>query len=253
MSYKFKNKTVWITGASSGIGLALAKEMLAHGANVAVSARNKEQLDSIYCQYNNALVMAGDLTCLDTNRLIVERIVQKFGTLDCVILNAGGAEYIDISNFSYLPFKRMMDTNFLSMVKGIEASLPFLRQSSAPYLVGMSSSVAWQGLPKGQSYSASKAAILNLFQGIKIELASEKIDVSWICPGFVKTPLTDKNTFAMPGIVTVEKAGEIIYNKLCRQTTEIHFPKRFTYLLKAISMLPASWATKILKNTVSQA
>ena len=87
MSYKFKNKTVWITGASSGIGLALAKEMLAHGANVAVSARNKEQLDSIYCQYNNALVMAGDLTCLDTNRLIVERIVQKFGTLDCVILN----------------------------------------------------------------------------------------------------------------------------------------------------------------------
>lgn len=252
MNYDFKNKTVWITGASSGIGLALAKKMIANGANVAVSARNGEQLESIYCQYINALVVPGDLTDLTTNKEIVETIISKYGQLDCVILNAGGAEYIDISSFSYRPFQNMMETNFLSMVKGIEASLPYLRKSSAPYLVGMSSSVAWQGLPKGQSYSASKAAILNLFQGLKIELAGENIDVSWICPGFVKTPLTDKNTFSMPGIVTVERAGEIIYKKLCRKTTEIHFPKRFTYFLKLIAMLPASWASKLLKKTVPQ-
>ncbi len=252
MKYDFKQKVVWLTGASSGIGLDLAKRLLNAGAQVAVTSRSREKLEVIFAQYPNALIAPGDLTSYGDNARIVEKIIASYGHLDCVILNAGNAEYIDIQNFSHLPFKNMMDTNFISMVKGIEASLPALRESKSPYLVGMSSSVAWQGLPKGQSYSASKAAIRNLFQGLKIELAQEQIAVSWICPGFVKTPLTDKNTFDMPGIISVEKAAQTIFSKLQKQVTEIHFPKYFTLFLKGISMLPASWAAKLLKGTVPQ-
>jgi len=133
---------------------------------------------------------------------------------------------------------------------GIEAVLPVLRHSNSPYLVGMSSSVAWQGLPQGQAYSASKAAIRNLFQGLKIELALENIAVSWICPGFVQTPLTDKNTFSMPARISVKEAAQIIFEGLTRQTTEIHFPKRFTSILKWLSLLPAGLSAKLLKGTV---
>lgn len=252
MSYDFKNKRVWLTGASSGIGLAVAKKLLAAGAKVAVTSRSKDKLESMFADYPQATVFAGDLTDIEVNKAIVAEIVEKLGGIDCVILNAGTAEYIDIKKFEFGPFERMMEINFLSMVKGIEAALPRLRESDTPYLVGMSSSVAWQGLPQGQSYSASKAAIRNLFQGLKIELGPEKINVSWICPGFVETPLTDKNTFDMPMRISVEEAAESTYKHLCKQTTEIHFPKKFTLMLKIISMLPAGISAKLLKGTIPE-
>ena len=252
MTYRFENKTVWITGASSGIGRALAEKMISKNANVVVTARNESRLNEFYAEFDNALVLPGDVTSLDDNRKIVAQAYEKWGSVDCIILNAGSAEYIDVGNFSTEPFSRMMETNFISIVKGIEVALPYLRKSKSPYLVGMSSSVAWLGLPQGQAYSASKAAIRNLFQGLHIELAAENIDVSWICPGFIKTPLTDKNTFSMPARISAEKAAQIIYRKLTQQKTEIHLPKRFTCLLKGLSMLPASWSAKLLKGTVPE-
>jgi NADP-dependent 3-hydroxy acid dehydrogenase YdfG len=251
MSYSFIDKKVWVTGASSGIGMAVANKLLSAGAYVIVTARNVETLESVFGRHPKALILAGDITSKSVNHDIVNTAKEKLGGIDCAIFNAGTAEYIDIENFNSEPFERMMDTNFLSMVKGVEAVLPILRESNYPYLVAMSSSVAWQGLPQGQAYSASKAAIRNLFQGLKIELASENIAVSWICPGFVQTPLTDKNTFNMPSRISVEDAADEIINGLRSQTTEIHFPKRFTLMLKLISFLPAGLASKLLKGTVA--
>ena len=250
MSYSFVDKKVWVTGASSGIGMALAKELLFAGAKVIVTARNVSTLETIFARHSNALILAGDITSKSVNQYIVDSAKEKLGGIDCAIFNAGTAEYIDIKDFTSEPFERMMDNNFMSIVRGVEAVLPVLRESKFPYLVAMSSSVAWQGLPQGQAYSASKAAIRNLFQGLKIELASENIAVSWICPGFVQTPLTDKNTFNMPSIITVEDAANIIIDGLRSQSTEIHFPKIFTLLLKLISLLPAGLAAKLLKGTV---
>ena len=144
----------------------------------------------------------------------------------------------------------MMDSNYLSMVYGIEAALPYLRRSESALLVGMSSSVAWQGLPRGMAYSASKAAIRNMLQGLRIELAAESILVSCICPGFVKTPLTDKNDFPMPAMISAKAAAEIIARQLQRKIAEIHFPKRFTWPLKLISLLPQAISRRILMRTV---
>ncbi len=250
MRYDFSNKVVWITGASSGIGKKVALELLKLNAIVVVTARNKSVLSEVFEKYNNAVIAEGDVTHLETSLDIVQKIQAQFSRLDCVILNAGTAEYIDIKQFDHGVFEHMINVNFLSMTKCIQAALPALRNSENPYLVGMSSSVAWQGLPQGQAYSASKAAIRNLFQGLKIELSVEYIQVSWICPGFVKTPLTNKNDFDMPFQITSDKAASIIVKQLIKQVTEIHFPKRFTYLLKMISMLPANWAAKLLKRTV---
>jgi NADP-dependent 3-hydroxy acid dehydrogenase YdfG len=252
MAYSYSGKIVWVTGASSGIGMALAKRLLVAGAKVIVTARTESTLNSEFENNPNALVLSGDITSLKVNQEIVTAAQKHFGGIDCAIFNAGNAEYIDVKNFSSEPFERMMDTNFLSMVRGVEAVLPVLRKSDSAYLVGMSSSVAWQGLPQGQAYSASKAAIRNLFQGLKIELAAENIGVSWICPGFVQTPLTDKNTFDMPSRISVEDAAEIIFKGLTRQTTEIHFPKRFTNILRWISLLPAGLSAKLLKGTVPE-
>ncbi len=250
MTYHFKNKRIWITGASSGLGLALAKLLCKTGAIVFVTARNKAKLDGYFAQYENAIVLPGDITSREVNDKIVNQIVTQYGGLDCVILNAGSAEYIDIKDFNEAPFERMMETNFLSMVKGIAAVLPSLRLSQSPYLIGMSSSVAWHGLPQGQAYSASKAAIRNLFQGLNIELKPENIKVSWICPGFVETPLTDKNDFDMPFKISAEEAAKIILKQLSKQTTEIHFPKKFSYFLKILAFLPANWAARLLSKTV---
>ena len=250
MIYDFKGKNVWVTGASSGIGMGLANQLAEKGATVFVSARNVDKLDENFADKASISILSGDLISADVNKEIVAQIKALAGGLDCVIFNAGTAEYVDVYNFSAAPFERMIEANYFSMVRGIEAAMPLLKESDAAYLVGMSSSVGWQGLPSGQAYSASKAAIRNLFQGLKIELAPKNIAVSWIW--FVKTPLTDKNTFDMPFRVSIDEATNTIVKHLEKQTTEIHFPKRFTYFLKLVSYLPAGLAAKILSKTVPE-
>jgi len=252
MIYDFKGKNVWVTGASSGIGMGLANQLAEKGATVFVSARNVDKLNENFADNASVPILSGDLTSADVNKKIAAQIKASAGGLDCVIFNAGTAEYVDVYNFSAAPFERMIEANYFSMVRGIEAAMPLIKESKNAYLVGMSSSVSWQGLPSGQAYSASKAAIRNLFQGLKIELAPKDIAVSWICPGFVKTPLTDKNTFDMPFRVSIEEATDTIVKHLEKQTTEIHFPKRFTYFLKIVSYLPAGLAAKILSKTVPE-
>ena len=181
---------------------------------------------------------------------VADEIVAKHGQLDCIILNAGDAEYVDVKQFDAEIYERMMAVNFLSQVYAVEACLPHLRKSSAPYIVAMSSSVAWTGLSKGHSYSASKAASRNFFQGLALDLDQENIAVSVICPGFVRTPLTDKNDFPMPGRIEPESAAKRIVSGMRKCKTEISFPKRFTWPFRLISILPAGLRFNLLKKVV---
>lgn len=247
----FDGRVVWITGASSGIGEALSEVLASTGAKLVLSARSEDKLKKLAeklgesCSY-----IAIDVAYKHANQAAVEEIKNRYGKLDTIILNAGTNEYIDRDNFDSAIFERVMQTNFMSMIYGIEAALPLLKQSASPHIVGMSSTAAYRGLPRAEAYGASKAAIKNMLEALRLNLLPLNIPVTVICPGFVKTPLTDLNDFPMPLKITSERAAEIIKEGLAKQTQEIHFPKAFSIPIKLLSLLPSAWYTNLLKNTV---
>jgi short-subunit dehydrogenase len=250
----YKGKRAWITGASSGIGKAVAIEMARRGARVAISARNEVMLHQVakLMGEQNTLVIPVDVTVKEQNQAAVKRIEENWGGLDIAFFNAGTAEYIDIKNFDSAIFERTMTTNFMSMVYGIEAVLPSLRNSTTAQLGGMSSTVSFAGVPRAEAYGASKAAIRNMLQALRIHLVHEKIDVFTVCPGFVRTPLTDKNDFPMPMRIEVEDAARIIVDGIARRKPEIDFPRVFSLIYKLLSYLPSGLYTRLMLKTVRQ-
>lgn len=232
-------KRIWITGASSGIGQGLAVALARLGNDVFVSGRNTKQLEITRSSCPDRIrCLAFDITDRSANMKAAEEIEKQAGGLDISILNAGTCEYLDVKNFDSEMIRRVTEINYIGFVYGVEASLKLLRKGTDPYLVGMSSSVAYTGLPRAEAYGSTKAAIRHFLQSLRIDLADEGIDVSIICPGFVKTPLTDRNDFEMPMRITVEKAAELIIDGMRKRKYEISFPSLFVFWLKLISVLP---------------
>ena len=250
----FTGKSIWITGASSGIGRALTIALSECDCRLFISARNNNGLrDTInQCKHKNIIALPGDLTEKQTNLDICSSIDRESGSLDISILNAGTCEYVDIEEFDSAIFRRLIDINFMSMVYGIEASLPLLQKSKNAQLVGMSSTAAYLGLPRSEAYGASKAAILNLFSALRISLHSRNISASVICPGFVQTELTDQNDFSMPALISAKQSAEYIMAGISKYQQEIHFPKRFSLTLKLLSSLPNPILTWILRKSVAK-
>ena len=248
----FENKKVWITGASTGIGRALALELAARGAVLVISARNRQQLDAVATEtgLERVVIAEADLTDKQANHNAVAAIAAELGGIDIAILNAGTAEYVDVAHFDSAPFERLVQSNFLSMVYGVEAVLPRLRRSHNPHLVAMSSTAAYAGLPRSEAYGATKAAIKNMFEALRISLAPENIAVSIVCPGFVKTPLTDKNDFPMPMRIEAGRAAQIIADGIAAKTEEIHFPRLFSLAYKFLASLPSPWYTRLIRKMV---
>ena len=239
-------KKIWITGASSGIGRQTAIEFSQRGYEVIVSGRNQDALNKLAQQINGTAI-AFDVTDRLAN-LAAARQIEQSGGLDILFLNAGTCEYLDIKNFNSALFERTFATNFFGMVYGIEAALPLLRASTNPHLIGMSSTVAYAGLPRVEAYGASKAAIRNMFESLRIDLLPEKIAVSVVCPGFVKTPLTDKNDFPMPGLISAKQAAVYIANGIEKKRQEIYFPIFFSLVLKFLALLPSPLYTYLIKK-----
>jgi len=251
----FQDCRVWITGASAGIGEALALELARRGARIALSARRRDALESVAARIDGdrCLVLPLDVTDREANHETVAAIETQWGGVDLVVLNAGTAEYVDADHFDAGVFRRVFEINYMGMVYGIEAALPALRRSPRPHLVGMSSSAAWGGLPRAEAYGASKAAIRNMMQALAIHLRPRGIAVSVVCPGFVRTPLTDRNDFPMPMRIEPAVAARRIVDGIARRKVEIHFPKPFTLPLKLLSMLPAGIYTRLMASTVRSA
>ena len=245
-------RRIWLTGASSGIGRAVAKELAHRGAVVASSARNATALNELAaeCGPGRLLPLPLDVTDRTATQAAAKTIQGKLGGLDIAFFNAGTCEYVDPKQFDSRLFERVVQTNFLSMVYGIEAALPLLRQSPHPHLVGMSSTVAYGCLPRAEAYGATKAAIKYLLESLRLDLLSERIPVSVVCPGFVRTPLTDLNDFPMPFRVEVEEAARVIADGIARQDPEIHFPKRFSIPFKLLAMLPSSLYNRVAAKMV---
>lgn len=253
----YTGKIIWITGASSGIGRALAIALSQYACTLYLSARNQNNLleTQSVCLANTSAkatihLLAGDLSVKTENQSICDSMAQQQGRLDIAILNAGTCEYVDIDRFDSDLFKRLMDINFMAMVYGIEAALPMLKQSSCAQLIGMSSTAAYLGIPRSEAYGATKAAIYNMFKALAVSLKPHNISSSVICPGFVTTELTAKNTFSMPALITAESAAKIILTGIKKHHPEIHFPKRFSWSLKFISFLPISLQYRLLAKTI---
>jgi short-subunit dehydrogenase len=238
---------VWITGASSGIGRAVALEMANRGYDLIISGRNVDALKQL-ADLTGAYVLAFDATDRQANLDAAQDLKQRYGSIDIVFLNAGNCEYVHVEEFKSDIFERMIKTNFLSMVFGVEAALPLLRSSTKPQLIGMSSAVAFLGLPRSEAYGASKAAIRNFLQGLRLSLYQEKIKVSIVYPGFVKTPLTDKNDFPMPLLITAEQAAKKIATGIEKKKLDIYVPVFFVQITRLLSILPSKVSNYILRT-----
>lgn len=246
----FLNRRVWITGASSGIGHATALEFARRGAKVALSARRVTELQALarQCDPDKVLVVPLDVTSRKANAVAVDAITRAWGGLDIAFLNAGAGESNYVGRFDSGVFERMMSSNFLSIVYGIEAALPVLRKASYPHIVGMSSIASYAGMPQAAAYSASKAAVRNMLQGLRIDLRAEGIAVSTVCPGFVRTPMTDHARFPMPFLVEVDVAARTIVDGIAKRPEEIHFPTLFSWIMKALTSLPCGAYTRIMSK-----
>ncbi|SDM12396.1 Short-chain dehydrogenase [Modicisalibacter muralis] len=241
---------IWLTGATSGIGLALARRLLAEGHRVALSARRREALAELAEGHDSALVAPLDLTDRESVRDAGRQIDVAFGGLDLVIHNAGTCEYLDARHFDVDLVERVFAANFHGALHVVDAALPLLRKArdndgSRPLLAAVSSASAYLPLPRAEAYGASKAALSHFLESLRLDLAGERIDVSVIHPGFVKTPLTERNDFPMPMRVGADVAAEAILKGLEKRTLDIHFPKRFTSIVKLLGILPPTLRRRI--------
>lgn len=228
-------KNVLITGATSGIGLQLATDYANLGWHVFGCGRNIENLKSIA----EITPLKFDVTDKDQVKNSAKNLQQDNANIqfDLVILNAGDCKYInDPVNFDDDKFEYVIRTNLLSVGYCLHAFLPLIKQHGR--IAFMGSSASFLPLPRAEAYGASKIAIQYLANSLRIDLAAKNIYVSTIFPGFVKTPLTDKNDFPMPLCINVTEASQRIIKQLDIGKDNIHFPKRLTLTMKFISLLP---------------
>ncbi|GGE47858.1 short-chain dehydrogenase [Halopseudomonas oceani] len=232
-------RRIWLTGASSGIGLALAELLAAEGHRLALTARRRDPLLALASRYpGQVLVITADLTDRHAVQEAGERIEAIWGGLDWAILNAGACEYMELPAFSASLVERVMQVNVLATANCIEAALPLLRHGEQPRLVAVGSSVTYLPLPRAEAYGASKAALRYLMQSLELDLADEGIATTLVSPGFVETPMTASNDFPMPMQLTSKKAAQRILIGLERGQREIRFPGRFIFVLRLLAALP---------------
>ncbi|HAA45390.1 MAG: short-chain dehydrogenase/reductase SDR [Halomonas sp. 54_146] len=248
---------IWLTGATSGIGEALARKLIAQGHQVVLSARNAEALTALCEGHPNAHPLPLDVS---DRQAVIEAgsaIGSHLGALDLALFNAGTCEYLNAQQFDMDLVERVFKPNLFGTLYGVEAALPLLRaarkQGLPARIAATSSASAYLPLPRAEAYGASKAAVSYFLESLRLDLAQEGIGVSLIHPGFVKTPLTERNDFPMPMQVTAEQAADAIIAGLAKGRLDIHFPRRFTYLIKLLGILPPALRHQIgLRMTRTQ-
>ena len=240
---------VWLLGASSGIGAALAQALYARGARVALSARRVEALDKQIEHLDAARACALALDVTEPGSIVAAEhaLVDRWGGYDLVVMLAGDYLPQSIEDFTLASARRIIDTNLGGVYNTLAVVLPRLRAAGRGGLVLVSSVAGYRGLPRSLAYGPSKAALNNLAEALYLELHGSGIDVTLVNPGFVRTPLTAGNPFPMPAIIEPAQAADKILAGLARGAFEIHFPRRFTYAMKLLALLPAPLYLPLLR------
>jgi len=231
-------KKIWITGASSGIGKALAEKFAAEGWKVAASARRKEILDKM-SEHENIFSYPLDVTNQDQIKNSFEKIIEDFNGLDLCVFSSGTYDPKLEQEINVKQNKFVMETNFFGVLYCIKAVESYFKNKKDGHISIVSSIAAYRGLPNSSGYGPSKAALTNLTESLYFDFKKYNVRISLVSPGFIKTPLTDKNEFSMPFIKSPEFAAEKMFNGLTKSKAfEIHFPKALTILLKIFRVLP---------------
>jgi short-subunit dehydrogenase len=241
----WKNLRVWVLGASTGIGRALADELAKRGAMLALSARRAAPLEALAAELGGPphKVLPLDVTNAEAVAEATRALVDAWGGIDMVVINAGTYAPLRAADFSLEQVNAILDVNLRAPFNVLHAVLPQMLRQPRPegvrgHVVLVGSVAGYRGLPKALAYGPSKAALINLAEVLNIDLMDDGIDVRLVSPGFVKTPLTDQNDFEMPGLITAAEAATHIANGLQTTTFEIHFPKRFTLFMNLLRHLP---------------
>lgn len=240
----FAGKRVWIIGASAGIGASLARALAERGADLILSGRSTESLKVLAEDCGRACVYPLDLAQPETLADATVDIAAQ-GPLDAIICTAALYDPARVADLDPARAKEMVQVNLFGTLEVARLCPPLLRDGGQLVLFG--SVAGYFGLPGGQPYSATKAAINNLAESLRLELAP-RVDVRLVCPGFVRTRLTAKNNFSMPAIISPKEAAEEVLRGMTGRAFEIHFPRRFTLMLKLLRLLPYRLSMRLVSK-----
>ena len=231
-------KKIWITGASSGIGKALALKFAKENWQVLISARRKKLLDEI-SQNVNISAFPLDVTNDNEVKETFSNIINKFKDVDLCVFCSGAYDPKLEQEINKVQIRKIMDVNFFGVLNCIKTVEDYFKKKKEGHISIVSSVAAYRGLPNSSGYGPSKAALTNLTESLYFDFKKFNVRISLVSPGFIKTPLTDKNSFEMPFIKSSEYAAEKMYSGLIKSNAfEITFPKSLTTILKLLRILP---------------
>ncbi|MBR9913080.1 MAG: SDR family NAD(P)-dependent oxidoreductase [Gammaproteobacteria bacterium] len=242
-------EVIWVTGASSGIGRELALQLAARGNRVLITGRNQQALQELAEGSVGDLVpVPGDIAAADAAESLQAKLEAASPWLDRIILNAGTCEYFDVKQPDWGMLRRIMEVNFFGSINCLQAALPLLEQHriGRGHVVAIGSQASRAAFPRSQAYGASKAALSYFMQCMAVDMQQRGIDVTVVQPGFVDTPLTRKNDFPMPFVMSVEKAAKIILNKVAKRPLLVQFPTRLNAVLALAELAPQFWCRRIV-------
>ena len=233
-------KTIWITGGSTGIGKALAIKFANEGWNVAISARREKLLNEIADNHENISSFPLDVTDKSKCKEVFEKIKNKFENIDICFFSTGTWNPKKERDIDVEQIEEVFKINFFGTLNAIKAVEEYFKKKKSGTITIVSSIAGYRGLPNSTGYGPSKSALNNLAESLYFDFKRSNVRVCLVSPGFIKTPMTDKNDFKMPFLKTTEYAAEKIYDGLInKKNFEIHFPKSLTLVLKIFSFLPS--------------
>lgn len=236
-----EGRRYWVVGASSGIGAALARELLDRGATVAISARRVDDLRAVA---GDAMTIAPvDATDREALLAAADEVRLALGVIDAVVWSAGYWEQFDAAQWDADSFARHVEVNLLGLNNLLAAVVPAMSRARHGHVVGIASVAGYRGLAGAEAYGATKAAQINLLEGLRAALSRHGVRVTTVCPGFVRTEMTARNDFTMPFLIDADEAAQAIADGLEARRTEIVFPLRMALTMKTARLLPVRlWA-----------
>tara|TARA_B100000579_G_scaffold296535_1_gene246615 strand:- start:157 stop:912 length:756 start_codon:yes stop_codon:yes gene_type:complete len=233
------SKKIWITGASSGIGKSLALKFANSGWTVAISARRENLLRELTKQNSNIFSFPLDVKNAKSTEKVFQNIIEEFKSLDICVFCTGIHDPDAEKNLNAEKIREIMETNFFGTLNCIIAVNNYFKEKKSGHISIVSSVAGYRGLPAASGYCASKSALSSLAESLYFDFKRHNVRVSLISPGFIKTPMTDKNKFPMPMIKSPEFAAEKMFVGLTKKNSfEIHFPIAFTFLMKLLKIMP---------------